>query len=128
MKVAMEKVRFKDSDIDYEFAMGLPETLEEAVEVYGEENALWLLNSGLKVKLQNAAREAFRQGKGKEEAEEAARAYRPGNTARQGSKARALELLTERAGDIKEDPDLKEQVFAAFSASKFKEVVELLEG
>ncbi len=128
MKVTLEKVKFADSDTDYEFEMGLPESLEEAVEVYGEENALWLLNSGLKVKLQNAAREVFRQGKGKDEAEEAARTYRPGNTARKGAKALALELLTEKAVEIREDPDLKEKVFNAFSASKFKEVVELLEG
>jgi hypothetical protein len=127
MKTSIEVVKTADSPEEYKFEMALPESIEEAQQVYGEDNALWLLNSGLKVKLQNTAREAFRQGKSQAEAEEAVRAYRPGGGARKGAKARSLELITERAGDIKDDPELKEAVKEAFAASNFKEVVRLLE-
>ncbi len=129
MKVGLESVRFAEApDTKYEFDMPLPESLDEASEIYGEDNALWLLNSGLKVKLQNVAREGFRSGKSREEAEEAVRAYRPGVTSRKGVKARALELITEQSDQLKDDPELKENVMQAFIASNFKEVVALLEG
>lgn len=127
MRKTMESVKFEGAEDKYEFEMPLPETLDEANEIYGEDNALWLLNSGLKVKLQNVAREAFRQGKSKEEAEELVRAYRPGTTARKGAKSRALELITEKSDEIKADPELMAQVKEAFGSSNFKEVVRLLE-
>lgn len=128
MKTSMEVVKTADSDQEFKFEMALPESLEEAAQIYGEENALWLLNSGLKVKLQNTAREAFRAGKSQAEAEEAVRGYRPGGGARKGAKSRALELVTERAGDLKDDPELMGAVREAFGSSNFKEVVRLLEG
>ena len=127
MQKLSETVRTQEGG-EYTFEMPLPESLDEASEVYGEENAVWLLNSGLKVKLQNIAREAFRQGKTTEEAEEAVRNYKPGSTSRKGVRQRALDLITDRAGDIQADPDLKDQVKEAFAASKYKEIISLLEG
>lgn len=127
MKTQEETVKTQDGG-EFSFDMPMPESTQEAIEVYGEDSALWLLNSGLKVKLQNIAREHFRQGKSKEEAEEAVRNYRPGASTRKGVRQRALELITEHALTIQNDPDLKKQVGEAFASSNFRDVVDLLEG
>lgn len=125
MRVNEETVRTQDGG-EFTFEMPLPETLDEAVQTYGEENSLWLLNSGLKVRLQSIAREKFRQEKSKEEVEEAIRDYKPGTVSKKGVRQRAMELLTEKAFDIQNDADLKEKVREAFVSSNYKEVIALL--
>lgn len=125
MRINEETVRTQDGG-EFTFDMPLPESLDEANEIYGEESALWLLNSGLKVRLQSIAREYFRQDKSREEAEEAIKAYRPGASTRKGVRQQAMELLTDKAFDIQNDADLKEKVREAFVNSDYKEVIALL--
>ena len=126
MKSMQETVKTQDGT-GWNFEMPLPESLDEAAEVYGEDNAIWLLNSGLKTKLQHTAREAFRQGKETPEVEEAVKSYRPGTSSRKGNRQRALDLITDKAGDIKADPELKAQVKEAFGGGKFKDIISMLE-
>jgi len=118
-------VRTADGD-EWTFNLSLPESLQEAEEVYGSEGALYLLTSGLIVKEQNVAREMFRNGKSREEVDQAVASYRPGGGARTSAKATALKLITDKADILKENPDLMAQVQDAFVAGKFKDVVELL--
>jgi len=125
MKTQVEKVSTKD-DGPYDFEMPLPESLEEAQDVYGEENSLWLLNSGLKVKLQNVAREAFRQSKNRGQVEEAVQGYRPGSGSRKSSRDEALELLMDKAPNLQSDPDWRTRAKQAFSNGNFKKAVEIL--
>jgi len=127
MKTLNETVKTQDGNA-WNFDMPLPESLDEAAEVYGEENALWLLNSGLKTKLQHTAREAFRQGKEQSEVEEAVKNYRPGASSRKGNRQRALDLITDKAADIQADPELKAQVKEAFGAGKYRDIISMLEG
>lgn len=126
MKTLEEKVRTREGE-EFEFTMTLPESTNEAKEVYGDENATFLLNGGLKTKKQNAVREAFRQGKTREQAEEVEKAYRPGATSRKSAKSQALELITENSDNLKNDNDLKSKVHTAFMNSNFKEVISLLD-
>jgi len=118
-------VRTADGD-EWTFNLSLPESLQEAEEVYGADGALYLLTSGLIVKQQNVAREMFRNGKTREEVDQAVASYRPGGGARVSAKAQALKLITDKADMLKENPDLMAQVQDAFVAGKFKDVVELL--
>jgi hypothetical protein len=125
MRTNEETVKTQDGG-EFTFEMPLPETIEEAVENFGNDNAIWLLNSGLKVRLQSIAREKFRQGLSREEAEEAIKNYQPGASSKKGVRQRAMELITDKAFDIQNDPDLKEKVREAFVASDYKEVISLL--
>ena len=111
---------------EWTFTLSLPETLTEAEEVYGSDGALYLLNSGLTVKEQNVAREMFRNGKTRDEVDQAVASYRPGGGARTSAKATALKLIMSNADMLKENPDLMSEVQDAFVAGRFKDVVELL--
>ena len=118
-------VRTKEGN-QWEFSMTLPKDLDEAVEVYGPNGVYTLLISALKVKLQNIAREAFRQGKERDEVDAAVASYRPGIGGRQSTKSVALNLILENRDTLNENPDLKAEVEKAFIAGKFGKVVELL--
>lgn len=125
MKETQEVVRTAGGD-EWPFNTVLPESIEEAVEVYGEDGAIYLLNSGLKVKEQNVARELFRNGKDTDEVNEAVAAYRPGSGGRTSIKKQALELIVKNTETLRENPDLMTQIQEAFLGSKFKDVIELL--
>jgi len=127
MKTSAEAVSTADGG-KFEFDMAIPESLEEAVEIYGSENAHWLLTSGLKVKLQNIARDHFRQGKDRQDAEAAIRNYRPGATNKKSKKAHAIQLVTDNGTTIQNDAELKDQVTEAFTSSDWDTVISLLEG
>lgn len=110
----------------WDYTAQMPATLDEAAEVYGEENAHIILIGGLKIKLDNAAREAFRTGKSRSEVEEIARNYRPGVATRKNVKIQALTLVTENSARLTTDADLMSRVTEAFTAGKFKDVVAIL--
>ena len=121
----------KDSDGgNWEITMVLMETLEESVEVYGNEGALSLLNAGLKTRKQNIARNAFRSGKTREEAEELMGDYRPGQSSKVSKKKKAYELIMsrEKSEMINSNAELKASVTDAMAASKWQDVIDLLEG
>jgi geranylgeranyl pyrophosphate synthase len=120
----VDKVRTANGG-EWEYTLPLPDSMDEAQEIYGELNVLKTFQGGLKVKIQNLAREAFRQGKSREEVEEMIEKYRPG-VARQSAKKIALQMIAENAAQLESMPDLKEQVFTNFLGSKFQEVVDLL--
>lgn len=125
MKESQEVVRTADGQ-EWTFTCLLPESVEEAVEVYGEAGALYLLNAGLKVKEQNIAREILRNGGTSEEANAAVAAYRPGGGTRVSLKRQASQLIVDNAETLRDNPDLREQVQNAFIDGDFKTVVELL--
>ncbi len=128
MRVTNEIVRMKASDEEFGFEMPLPESLTEAVEVFDEENVFAIFNAGLKVKLQNIAREGFREGKKTvDEINEAVASYRPGVVARRGLKSQAFDLVMDKNAIIKEDPDLHKTVREAYGKGDFKAVIELLQ-
>ena len=105
----------------------MPETLDEAREVYGEGGALVLLRAGLKVKQQNIARTSFRQGKERDEVDQLVVNYRPGQSSRKTKLSVASELIAEKASIIAEDADLQEHLTEAMSHSDWQKVIDLLE-
>ena len=118
-------VKTKDGR-EWEFTLVMPKDVEEAIEVYTPQGVLYLINSALRVKQQAIAREAFKQGKDREEVDAAVAAYRPGQGARTSTKAQALQLIMDNRDSLLENPDLMSEVQKAFVASKFGKVVELL--
>ena len=118
-------VKTKDGN-EWEFTLVMPKDVEEAIEVYGPQGVLYLINSALRVKQQAIAREAFKQGKDREEVDAAVAAYRPGQGARTSTKAQALQLIMDNRDSLLENPDLMSEVQKAFVAGKFGKVVELL--
>lgn len=125
MKESTEVVRTANGD-EWQYTCTLPESIDEAVEVYGENGALYLLNSGLKVKEQNVARELYRNGKEADEVNAAVAAYRPGQGTRTSAKKQALELIVANSDMLRDNGDLLEKVQSAFVGGNFKDVVELL--
>lgn len=122
----VSKVKTAEQDEGWDYTMSMPASFDEAGDVYGEETALNIFQAGLKVKLDNVAREQFRQGKSREEVEAIVAAYRPGTTTRRSVKITALELITENAARLKTDVDLLSKVTEAFTSGKFRDVVEIL--
>jgi len=122
----VSKVKTAEQDEGWEYSISMPATFDEAGDVYGEETALNIFHAGLKVKLDNVAREQFRQGKSREEVEDIVTAYRPGMTTRRSVKVTALQLLTENAARLQTDADLLSRVTEAFTSGKFRDVVTIL--
>jgi len=126
MKISQEKVKIMATGQEYEFEMTLPESLEEAADVFGEQEVYGIFISGLKVKLQNIAREGFRAELSQEKINEKIAAYKPGVVSRRGAKAMAMDLLMIKSEDVKNDPDLRQSVMEAFVKGDFKTVVDIL--
>lgn len=124
MNIETDTVRTADGN-EWQYSLPLPETLEEAVDTYGEVSTLNLVKSALKVKIQGIAREMFRNGKNREEVEESVKEYKPGAT-KKSKKMEALELVTDNAAMLQEDPDLKSEVQDAFAKSEWERIKELL--
>ena len=125
MQSSVEVVKDKEGG-NWEVTISLPESLEEAKELYGDDGVLSLFNAGLKVKLQAIARTNFKQGKDRAEIEQMMAEYRPGRTTRKGNKQRAMELIVENAARFMDDPDLKEAVEQAMYSNKWGDVISLL--
>ena len=125
MQYSQEVVKDKDGG-EWEVGIGLPETLDEAKEIYGDDGVLTLFNAGLKVKLQAIARNNFKSGKNREEVEAMMAEYRPGRSTRKGNKQRAYEMVVENAARLLEDPELKEAVNNALYKSKWADIITLL--
>jgi hypothetical protein len=126
MRESNEVVKSSKGD-QWEFSMSLPTTLEEAIELYTKEGALFLLNSGLKVKKQGIARDGFRQGKSREEVEQLVEDYRPGGGSSRSKKDRALDLIMDKANDLSLNPELKREVQGLFKKNDFQAIIDKLE-
>lgn len=110
----------------WEITMILMETLEEAVEVYGAEGALSLLNSGLKIRKQAIARANFKAGKLREEVEQLISEYRPGQSTKKSKKTLACAAIMDNALRLEDDSELKAAVTEAFTSNKWGDVLDLL--
>lgn len=125
METREEVVRSAEGG-EWQVTMSLPETVDEALDIYGQDGVLSLFNAGLKVKLQNIARSNFKAGKSREEVETLLAQYRPGQSSRKSKKSQAAELIVQRAMDIANDPELKEKVINAFQSQDWQTVIDLL--
>ena len=125
MRTEESIVRTKDGN-EWSYSGVKCESVDEAIEKFGPDGTLYLINSSLTVKQQNVAREMFRQGKEREAVDEAVVAYRPGSGGRQSVKAVALKAIMDNRDMLLENPDLMANVQKAFCAGKFKDVAELL--
>jgi hypothetical protein len=125
MNESVEVVKDQDGN-QWELSMGLPETLDEAIEIYKEDGALAILNAGLKVKKQNIGRTAMKQGKTREEAESLMASYRPGQTTRKSKKLLATQAIMDNGLALNEDVELKASVSEAFVANDWDKVISLL--
>jgi len=111
----------------WEITMRLCETMEEAIDIYGESGTLALFNSGLKVKKQNIARTMSKSGKSREEVEIAMDDYRPGRSTRTSKKTIAGDLIKKNADKFLEDAELKAAVVDAFVQQDWSTVITLMQ-
>jgi hypothetical protein len=112
---------------EWEISMRLCETMEEAIDIFGEAGALTLLNAGLKVKKQNIARAMSKAGKSREECEAAMDEYRPGRTAKTSKKKIAFDLIKANADRLNDDVELNSTITDAFVKTDWQTIIDLLE-
>ena len=124
MRETTEVVKSADGG-QWEFKMTLPETIDEACEIYGKDGALDIFNSGLKVKKQNIAREGFKNGKDIDEVESLCEAYRPGEKKKNQGEI-FTELVMENAEQLRMDPDLKKEILDLYKTGKVKDAIDRL--
>ena len=111
----------------WEVSLSLPETVDEALDIYGQDGVLTLFNARLKVKLQNIARTGFKSGKERSEVEALMSQYRPGQSSRKSKKTVATDLLVANAVRLAEDPELKDRIVQAFQNQDWQTVMDLLQ-
>ena len=110
----------------FAYEVDTPEGWAEAVDTYGESGAFGIFLSGLKVKQDNVARNAFKAGKTREEVEATVSAWRPGGQ-RTSKKTIATQLLLDHAATIANDPKLKSVITKAFASNDYDTIIEELE-
>ena len=128
MKQTTDKVRSSDGQ-EWSYTKVLPETIDEAKQVYGEEGTLYLIHSSLVVKEQAIARALFKAGKTREEVDKEVAAYRPG--AKRGgsgvSKATVFNRLMDLAEKVAANPEAKDAIREAIKEGDWKKANELLD-
>lgn len=113
---------------EWEYMMELPSSIEEAIEIFGADGAITLLNSGLKVKKQAIARELFKAGKSVEEVEAKVHEYRPGAGNKRNQAMIATELIMSSGDKLALDPILKKEIITLMAKKDFGEVIKKLGG
>lgn len=113
---------------EWEYTMELPSSIEEAIEIFGADGAITLLNSGLKVKKQAIARELFKAGKTVEEVEVKVHEYRPGAGNKRNQAMIATELIMSSGDKLALDPILKKEIITLMAKKDFGEVIKKLGG
>ncbi len=122
-----DKVRVASGQ-EWEYTMELPSSIEEAIEIFGADGAITLLNSGLKVKKQAIARELFKAGKSVEEVEAKVHEYRPGAGNKRNQAMIATELIMSSGDKLALDPILKKEIITLMAKKDFGEVIKKLGG
>jgi hypothetical protein len=113
---------------EWEYTMELPSSIEEAIEIFGADGAITLLNSGLKVKKQAIARELFKASKTVEEVEAKVHEYRPGAGNKRNQAMIATELIMSSGDKLALDPILKKEIITLMAKKDFGEVIKKLGG
>ena len=122
-----DKVRSNDGG-EWTYTKTLPENLDEAKEIYGEENVLYLIHSALVVKEQAVARALFKAGKTQEEVDKEVAAYRPGAKRGGGvSKAVVFERILNLGVEIAQNPEAKQAIRESVKDGDWKKASELLD-
>lgn len=126
MKSTEMKVKTIENKEGWSFTAILPESIEEAIEVYGKELTFDVFSAGLDVKVQGIARNMFKAEKTKEEVETAIRDYKPGSAMRRSSKEEALDILTspEFIDLCNENAEAKTELRALFGQNKLREMID----
>ncbi len=126
MQKVIGKVKTKDAG-PWDVELYLPDSIDELVEVYGKDGALYLANAGLKVKQQNIARDILAKDPTQfDEASKAAREYRPGGPGKQSNMQKAFELIQDKAADINGNDELKAKIRNFIKEKNFKGIIEAL--
>lgn len=125
MKTTEMKVKTTDNKEGWAFGAVLPESIEEAIEIYGKELTFEVFSAGLDVKVQGIARNMFKAGKTREDVEAAVRDYKPGSAMRRSSKEEALDILTspEFIELCNENAEAKTELRALFGQGKLREMI-----
>jgi hypothetical protein len=125
MRITEDVVKTSTGE-QWKYQIDLPDSIEEAIELFGAEGALSLLNSGLKVKKQAIAREGFKAQKTVEEVNDMVAGYRPGSGSKKSQAEHALELITAKADYLNLNPDAKSKIIKMASKKDFKGVIDIL--
>jgi len=127
MREEISVVRTSGGD-SWEFTAYLPESVEEAIEQFGEDGTLYLINSALLVKQQNIARDAFRQGIEREHVDNAVRLYKPGGKRSVSLKKQVFDKILSMKGLISADAETKERIKEGISKGDWEGVLNILKG
>ena len=125
MKTEQMKVKTRDNEAGWTFNAAKPESIEEAVALYGQELAFEVFIAGLDVKIQGIARNMFKAEKTVEEVEAAVRDYKPGSALRRSTKEEALDVFTsqEFINLCNENAEAKAELKTLFGQGKLRELV-----
>ena len=128
MKTENMKVKTKDNQEGWEFTTPLPESIAEAIEVYGDEITYDVFMAGFAVKLQAVARSMFNDKKTREEVETALRDFKPGSGMKKSFKDSAFELMTnpDIQAQMDSEPGLRAEIKELFSKNQFGAIVDKL--
>jgi hypothetical protein len=128
MKTELMKVKTKDNQEGWEFTTPLPESIEEAIAVYGVEITYDVFLAGLNVKIQAVARSMFNDGKTREEVEASLRDFKPGSGMKKSFKDSAFELMIDPTiqAQMDAEPALRAEVKELFSKNQFGAIVDKL--
>lgn len=125
--ITEEKVtKTKGNKEGWPFTGCLPETIDEAIEIYGDEGSLILLCQGLRVSQARVAKDKWQQGATREEVDQAVRDFRPGRKSKASVAKIAASMLVEHGPRIQADPELFETAMELFQKNKHSELVEYL--
>lgn len=128
MRKENAKVRTKAGET-WEYTGCLPESVQEAVEKYGEDGALFLIQTAMVVKQQGIARDGFRKGMTREDVDAAVEIYKPGGKRGKsgGLKKQVFDKIIDNRGLISADAETKEAIREGIKKGDWKGVLEILD-
>ena len=111
MKKENAKVSTKGGE-SWEYTSVLPDSVDEAKEVFGEEGTLFLIHTSLIVKQQGIARDGFRKEASREDTDAAIALYKPGSKrgGKGGLRKQVLDRVLDDKGSLAANAEVRETV------------------
>jgi len=120
-------VRSSDGE-SWDYTSQMPESVNEAVETYGDDGTLFLIQSALTVKQQGIARAGFRKGLSKEDIDKSVAEYKPGQKrgGKAGVKDEVFKKLVEKSAEIAANDEVAKELREAFKKADWKGALEIM--
>jgi len=127
MKSENGVVRTSDGK-QWEYTSQLPESVNEALENYGEDGTLFLIQSALTVKQQGIAREGFKRGLSRDDVDKSVSEYKPGQKrgGKAGLKDEVFKKLVEHSAEIAANDEVAKELREAFKKANWRGALEII--